>query len=45
MLLKVTEVTSPSVVDSGIVFAIDNPLARFVPKMETSEPGATPCVE
>src|SRR5579883_1139616 len=38
--LKVTEVP-PSEVDSGTVLAVASPEAKFVPKIETIEPGAT----
>jgi hypothetical protein len=42
MLLKVT-LTPPSDVESGTVVAAELVEARFVPKMETNDPGATGC--
>src|ERR1700691_3565385 len=41
--LKVTDVTSLNAVGSGMVFPEDVEAAKFVPKMDTREPGATPC--
>src|ERR1039457_4544160 len=42
MSLKVTDITSLNVVDIGMVSAKAVEAARFVPKMDTREPGATP---
>ncbi len=42
MPLNVTE-TFDSEVESGMEFARALPDARFVPKIETREPGATAC--
>jgi hypothetical protein len=42
--LNVTDVTSLNPVGSGMALALAVEAARFVPKMDTMEPGATPCV-
>src|ERR1700691_930910 len=44
ILLNVTDVTSLNAVGSGMAPAAAVEAARFVPKMDTMEPGATPCV-
>ena len=44
ILLNVTDVTSLNPVGSGMALALAVEAARFVPKMDTMEPGATPCV-
>ena len=44
MPLKATDVTSLKVVGKGMALAGTLEAARFVPKMDTIEPGATPWV-
>jgi hypothetical protein len=41
-LLKVTDITSLHVADSGMVSGWGIVVARFVPKIATMDPGATP---
>src|ERR1022692_2138168 len=42
--LNVTDATSLNAVGSGMALATAVEAARFVPKMDTTEPGATPAV-